>query len=150
MPRYMRAAKWKSVDAEKRLIGTLEWRRGFKPELIKPDDVKIESETGKMCVFLTLSEMEAIVHFGPVRSIINGFDNQGRPIIYMRPGRENTERSDRQLRHLVWCLERAKDLMPPGVESVAIVVDYKSCTLSTSPSISIARQVCGVFSPCKV
>ena len=37
-------------------------------------------------------------------SIINGFDKDGRPIIYMRPGRENTETGDRQLRHLVWCL----------------------------------------------
>lgn len=37
-------------------------------------------------------------------SIITGFDRDGRPIIYMRPGRENTETSPRQLRHLVWCL----------------------------------------------
>jgi hypothetical protein len=28
----------------------------------------------------------------------------GRPIIYMRPGRENTETSPRQLRHLVYIL----------------------------------------------
>lgn len=36
--------------------------------------------------------------------IISGFDKDGRPIIYMRPGRENTETGPRQLRHLVWCL----------------------------------------------
>ena len=37
-------------------------------------------------------------------SILTGFDVDGRPIIYMRPGRENTETSPRQLRHLVYVL----------------------------------------------
>ncbi|KDR85491.1 hypothetical protein GALMADRAFT_218588 [Galerina marginata CBS 339.88] len=121
IPRYMRAAKWDIAEGKKRIKATLEWRREFKPDLIRPDEVKIESETGKI--------------------IINGFDKDGRPIIYMRPGRENTETSPRQLRHLVWCLERAKDLMPPGQESLVIIVDYKSTTLRTNPSISVARKV---------
>ncbi|KAF9486437.1 CRAL/TRIO domain-containing protein [Pholiota conissans] len=121
IPRYMRAAKWNLTDGKKRIHATLEWRREFKPDLIPPGEVKIESETGKI--------------------IINGFDKDGRPIIYMRPGRENTETSPRQLRHLVWCLERAKDLMPPGQESLVIIVDYKSTTLRTNPSISVARKV---------
>ncbi|PFH46393.1 hypothetical protein AMATHDRAFT_77690 [Amanita thiersii Skay4041] len=121
IPRYMRAAKWKIEDAKKRIRATLEWRREFKPDLIPPDEVKIESETGKI--------------------ILTGFDNDGRPIIYMRPGRENTETGPRQLRHLVWWLERARDLMPPGQESLVIIVDYNSCTLRTNPSISVARKV---------
>ncbi|KAG6856772.1 hypothetical protein H0H87_000950 [Tephrocybe sp. NHM501043] len=116
-----RASKWNFADAQKRIKATLEWRREFKPDLIPPEEVRIESETGKI--------------------IINGFDRDGRPIIYMRPGRENTEVSPRQLRHLVWCLERAKDLMPPGQESLVIIVDYKSTTLRTNPSISVARKV---------
>ncbi|KAI0640216.1 CRAL/TRIO domain-containing protein [Trametes polyzona] len=125
MPRYMRAAKWNLDDAKKRLKGTMEWRREYKPDLIPPDEVRIESETGKI--------------------IINGFDNDGRPIIYMRPGRENTETSPRQLRHLVWCLERAKDLMPPGQESVTIIIDYKSTTLRTNPSVSVGRKVLNIL-----
>ena len=59
----------------------------------------------------------------------------------MRPGRENTETSPRQLRHLVWWLERAKDMMPPGQDSLVIIVDYKSTTLRTNPSIGVARKV---------
>ncbi|KAG6818774.1 hypothetical protein H0H93_001889, partial [Arthromyces matolae] len=121
MTRYSRASKWNFADAQKRIKATIEWRREFKPDLIPPDEVRIESETGKI--------------------LINGFDRDGRPIIYMRPGRENTETSPRQLRHLVWCLERAKDLMPPGQESLVIIVDYKSTTLRTNPSISVARKV---------
>ncbi|KAI8981309.1 CRAL/TRIO domain-containing protein [Trametes punicea] len=125
MPRYMRAAKWDLEDAKRRLKGTIEWRRDYKPDLIPPDEVRIESETGKI--------------------ILNGFDNDGRPIIYMRPGRENTETSPRQLRHLVWCLERAKDFMPPGQESLVILVDYKSTTLRTNPPISVARKVLNIL-----
>ncbi|PPQ78031.1 hypothetical protein CVT25_015575 [Psilocybe cyanescens] len=125
IPRYMRSAKWNLPDAKKRILATLEWRREFKPDLIRPDEVKIESETGKI--------------------LINGFDKDGRPIIYMRPGRENTETGPRQLRHLVWCLERAKDLMPPGQESLVIIVDYKSTTLRTNPSISVARKVLNIL-----
>ncbi|KAI0354761.1 CRAL/TRIO domain-containing protein [Trametes cingulata] len=125
MPRYMRAAKWDLEDAKKRLKNTIEWRRDFKPDLIPPDEVRIESETGKI--------------------ILNGFDNEGRPILYMRPGRENTETSPRQLRHLVWCLERAKDFMPPGQESLVIIVDYNSTTLRTNPSISVARKVLNIL-----
>ncbi|KAF9236849.1 CRAL-TRIO domain-containing protein [Melanogaster broomeanus] len=121
IPRYIRAAKWIIPDAQKRIKGTLEWRREYKPELIPPDEVKVESETGKI--------------------ILNGFDKDGRPIIYMRPGRENTGTSPRQLRHLVWWLERAKDMMPPGQESLVIIVDYKSTTLRTNPSISVASKV---------
>lgn len=103
-------------------------------------------------------------------SILTGFDIDGRPIIYMRPGRENTETSPRQLRHLVYILyvrvrsrcadkwpmkliivaaadsrERAKDLMPPGQESLMILVDYKSTTLRTNPSISVARKVLAIL-----
>jgi len=123
--RYMRASKWDLEEAKKRLIATLEWRRDFKPDLISPDEIRIESQTGKI--------------------ILNGFDNDGRPILYLRPGLENTETSNRQLRHLVWWLERAKDLMPPGQDSLVIIVDYKSCTLRTNPSVTIARKVLNIL-----
>jgi hypothetical protein len=48
MARYLRASKWKLDEARKRIKGTIEWRREFQPELIPPDDVKIEAATGKM------------------------------------------------------------------------------------------------------
>ncbi len=52
MPRYMRSAKWNYPDAQKRIKATIEWRRDFKPDLIPPDEVRIESETGKMWVYI--------------------------------------------------------------------------------------------------
>ncbi|THH01228.1 hypothetical protein EW026_g1463 [Hermanssonia centrifuga] len=39
IPRYMRAAKWDLEDAKKRIRGTLQWRREFKPDLIPPEEV---------------------------------------------------------------------------------------------------------------
>jgi hypothetical protein len=44
----MRAAKWNVENGKKRIKATMEWRREFQPELIEPDDVAIEAETGKM------------------------------------------------------------------------------------------------------
>lgn len=37
-------------DAKRRIKATVEWRREVKPDLIKPEDVRIESESGKMYV----------------------------------------------------------------------------------------------------
>ena len=45
MPRYCRAAKWKMDNAKERIKGTIDWRREYKPDLIKPDEVKIVSMT---------------------------------------------------------------------------------------------------------
>jgi hypothetical protein len=36
--------------------------------------------------------------------ILTGFDVDARPILYMRPGRENTEVSPRQIQHLIYYL----------------------------------------------
>ena len=44
----MRASKWNIDEGKRRLKSTMEWRRDFKPDLIPPDEVKIESQTGKM------------------------------------------------------------------------------------------------------
>jgi len=95
-------------------------RRDYKPDLIPPDEVQVEAETGKI--------------------VLSGFDLEGRPVLYFRPGRENTKESPRQIRHLVFHIERAIDLMPPDQDSMACLVDYNSTTLSTTPSISNARK----------
>jgi hypothetical protein len=45
----------------------------------------------------------------------------------------------------VFLRERAKDLMPPGQEALVIFVDYKSTTLRSNPSISVAAKVLNVL-----
>lgn len=78
-------------------------------------------------------------YFEPIeRRILNGFDKDGRPIIYMRPGRENTQQSPRQLRHLVWCLYV---LMLSGCS------EANSDNTSTESGLRISNQQ--VSNPCQ-
>ena len=120
LPRYMRAAKWDLEDAKKRIKATILWRRDYKPDLIPPDEVRPPIILDTVSHVLTLRIRLGLrarrarcmlrcghatfSHLFLASSVINGFDKDGRPIIYMRPGLENTQRSPRQLRHLVWCL----------------------------------------------
>lgn len=46
--RYMRAADWKMDNAKKRIKETLEWRRKYQPDLIKPEEIRKEAEGGKV------------------------------------------------------------------------------------------------------
>jgi hypothetical protein len=45
---FRKPQKWKLPEAKTRIKGTMEWRREYKPELIKESDVRVEAETGKM------------------------------------------------------------------------------------------------------
>jgi hypothetical protein len=101
----MRAAKWKLDEAKKRIKSTMQWRREFQPDLIPPEDIRVESETGKMySTFFFFSKKFGSTETDSYRSILNGFDKDGRPIIWMTPAKENTPSSTRQLRHLVFVL----------------------------------------------
>lgn len=76
--RCLRATKWDYMNGLKRAEETLVWRREFKVEQMKEEDVSREGETGKELVF--------------------GFDNDCRPVLYMVsrfagsfPATENTQ-----------------------------------------------------------
>ena len=47
-PRYLRASEWKLEEARRRLRETLQWRRQYRPDLIKPDEIALEAEGGKV------------------------------------------------------------------------------------------------------
>ncbi|KAJ1563769.1 hypothetical protein HK405_000836, partial [Cladochytrium tenue] len=118
--RYLRAAKWDVPGATARLRATLQWRREYRPTEISADEVEPEALTGK--------------------EFLSGFDRQGRPLFFMVPARENTRAHDRQLRFVVYNMERACALMPPGVEQVALVVDYENVSVMSSPPPSVAAK----------
>lgn len=77
--------------------------------------------------------------------VVNGFDVHGRPIVWLRPSRENTKPSPRQVRHLIWQLERAIDIMPEGVNKLALVVDYKGANNNNNPPLSTAKEVINIL-----
>ncbi|CCF56232.1 hypothetical protein KAFR_0A07980 [Kazachstania africana CBS 2517] len=111
--RYLRATKWVVKDAIQRIILSLAWRREFginnfgeeNGDKINSDLVAIENESGKQVVL--------------------GYENDARPILYLKPGRQNTKTSHRQVQHLVFMLERVIDFMPQGQDSLALLIDFK-------------------------
>ena len=50
--------------------------------------------------------------------VLWGYDTDNRPALYLRPSKQNTEESIRQVHFVVWALERLTELMGPGVEYV--------------------------------
>jgi CRAL/TRIO domain/CRAL/TRIO, N-terminal domain len=123
--RYLRASKWDAPTAVKRLTATLAWRReygllGFTHAYISP-----ENETGKQ--------------------VILGYDDRGRPALYLNPSKQNTERTDRQLQHLFYNIERVIDLMGPGQESMVLLVNFMDTRRGQGGSIGQASQTMSVL-----
>lgn len=126
--RYLRATKWHQVQSEKRLIDTLLWRRKFGVyDKLTPEHISPENETGKQ--------------------IILGYDNEGRPCQYLNPGRQNTEASHRQVEHLVFMVERLLTLLPPGQESLALLINFKSGSgrSNTAPPMWQAKEILNIL-----
>ncbi|KAF8451839.1 CRAL-TRIO domain-containing protein [Terfezia claveryi] len=123
--RYLRAAKWDGPAAFTRLMSTLLWRREYAPHALPPEHVSPENETGKQWIL--------------------GYDLNARPCLSLNPARQNTNPSDRQIQHLVFMLERAIDLMPPGQESLALKIDFAGASSGKTPSLSTGKQVLNIL-----
>ncbi|ORY71938.1 CRAL/TRIO domain-containing protein [Pseudomassariella vexata] len=125
--RYLRAVKWNEKEAEKRILGTLTWRREYGVEALTADHISPENETGKQ--------------------IQLGYDKQGRPCHYLNPGRQNTDPSPRQVQHLVFMLERVIELMPPQQETLSLLINFKTSKSrsNTAPGIGQGREVLNIL-----
>ncbi|KAF8249762.1 cral trio domain-containing protein [Wilcoxina mikolae CBS 423.85] len=123
--RYLRAVKWDVAAATKRLEATIVWRREYGVADHTADYISPENETGKQ--------------------VILGYDNECRPCLYLNPGRQNTERSPRQVQQVVFMLERIVDLMPTGQETLALLIDFSASTKSSNPSITQGREVLNIL-----
>lgn len=104
--RYLRATKWDVRQAKRRLTETIAWRREFGVECLKPEELAIEAKSGKETVL--------------------GYDKYARPVHYMHPHRNDTKESIRQMQFAVFLLERCIDMMPPGVEQLALLINFES------------------------
>ncbi|KAL8639421.1 MAG: hypothetical protein Q9228_003542 [Teloschistes exilis] len=102
--RFLRATRWSVDDASKRLLATLTWRHEYGLESHTPEYISPENATGKQ--------------------VLLGYDIGGRPCLYLNPSRQNTERSNKQVEHLVFMLERTIDLMPPGQEMLSLLINF--------------------------
>lgn len=123
--RYLRATKWNVDEAITRLQQTLTWRREYGVRKLTADYISIENETGKQ--------------------VILGYDIHGRPCLYLLPSNQNTERSDRQIEHLVFMLERVIDIMGPDQETLALVVNFNETKSGQNASIGQAKQTLNIL-----
>ena len=123
--RYLRATTWNVAQAETRLRNTLVWRREYGLPRITQDYISIENATGKQ--------------------VIVGWDIEGRPCQYMRPSKQNTERTSRQIEHLVYMLERSIDLMPPGQETLTLVINFAETKSGQGATLAQGKQTLNIL-----
>ncbi|KAJ4395626.1 Phosphatidylinositol transfer protein (PITP) [Didymella pomorum] len=123
--RYLRATKWNLPQASTRLRSTLLWRREFGTEKLSASYISPENEKGKQVQL--------------------GYDNSGRPCLYLLPQNQNTKPGPRQVEHLVYMLERTIDLHPPGQESLALLIDFRNTSSGGTPGLGIAKQVLDIL-----
>lgn len=123
--RYLRATSWNVAQAETRLKATLTWRREYGVGKLTSDYVGIENETGKQ--------------------LILGYDIHARPCHYMNPSKQNTPRSDRQIEHLVFMLEREIDLMVPGQETLALLINFADTKSGQGASLGQGKQTLNIL-----
>jgi hypothetical protein len=123
--RYLRASKWNTANALKRLQSTLSWRREYGADKFTFDYISPENETGKQ--------------------VILGYDNAARPCLYLNPAKQNTDMSDRQIHHLCFMLDRTVDMLPPGQENACLIINFKGAASGKIPTVGQARQVLNIL-----
>lgn len=126
LKRYLDARNWNVDKSKKMLQETLKWRDSYKPEEIHWGEVAVEGETGKL--------FKANFH-----------DRNGRTVLIMRPGKQNTSSIDNQICHLVYLLENAILNLPEGLEQMAWLIDFTGWTMSTSVPIKSARETTNIL-----
>lgn len=136
--RYLRARQWDVQKASEMMRATARWREQFDLQGLRSgkynDTIAMENSTGKM--------------------YCRGFDQLGRPIIYMKPRKENSTDLVGPVRHLAYCMERAiacidrqlstgrlcGDINDTRSRKIVLFIDFSEVSLSTAPPISVSRD----------
>mmetsp|Transcript_26813 Transcript_26813/g.57795 ORF Transcript_26813/g.57795 Transcript_26813/m.57795 type:complete len:260 (-) Transcript_26813:62-841(-) len=128
--RYLRARNFNVPKASKMLHETLEWRRSFGLAAMGEwkDIIAVENATGKLYV--------------------RGFDLQGRPLLYMKPVRENTRDHEGQIKHLVYNMERAVAAMDAGGQGqtkLNIIIDFDGYSSANSAPLKTSKETLAIL-----
>ncbi|KAJ3114922.1 hypothetical protein HDU96_001479 [Phlyctochytrium bullatum] len=124
--RHLRARGWDVEKTAPKLKEAVEWRYDYRPHDSDPAELKIDSATGN--------------------AYVNGFDKLNRPIIYVRKRGEKAEDPWRALKVLFLNLEIAIRLMPPGVETVTLVMDMAQYSRANSTPLAVTRYAMNALS----
>ncbi|KAI9788427.1 MAG: hypothetical protein M1833_003008, partial [Piccolia ochrophora] len=122
---YLRAVKWVAAEAPKRLLATIVWRREYGADRLTGDYISPENETGKQ--------------------VILGYDKAARPCLYLIPSKQNTKKTDRQVEHLVFMVERVLDVMVPGQETLSLLVNFNESRSGSVPNPGQGKQVLNIL-----
>ncbi|KAL9312647.1 hypothetical protein ACSQ67_018099 [Phaseolus vulgaris] len=122
--RYLLSRNSNVKKAAQMLKQSLKWRKEYKPEEIRWEEVADEAELGSM--------------YRP-----NYHDKCGRSVIIMTPGSKSS-RSTQTVKYLVYCMENAILNLPAHQEQVVWLVDLKGIKMSDI-SFKMAREIVHVI-----
>jgi hypothetical protein len=148
--RHLRAEKGnvgKAIAAVKR---TLKWRKEFRVDELKTCLLDASTTTtttnisrgsgsskdddGDDLASILRQENES------GKLYVRGYDKDGRALLYMRPGKENTNHHVNNMRHLVYHMEKALACSASrGQSKICIVIDYAGFQLRHAPPMSTSR-----------
>ncbi|KAL8167085.1 hypothetical protein V2J09_008584 [Rumex salicifolius] len=123
--RYLRARNWHVKKAAKMLKETIKWRLEYKPEEIRWEDISVEAETGKI-----------------YKS--NVVDKLGRPVLVIRPCRQNSNSVNEQIKHFVYCMENAIMNLPATQEQMVWLIDFHNFSLANI-SVKLTKETAHVL-----
>lgn len=151
--RHLRAEKGNVQKAIAALQRTLKWRKEFRVEDLKrclqpvdqepKEDEKKEEESKA-----SREELASVVRKENEtgKMYIRGYDKGGRAIMYMRPGKENTNNEEGNMRHLVYHMEKAVACSAKaGQSKLCIVIDYAGFQLRHAPPMSTSKYTLDVL-----
>lgn len=130
--RHFRAEKGNVKDAIKKIKEAIAWRREFGVEAIRD----CFTETGD-------KELASVIKFENTTGKVyaRGYTREGRAILYLKPGLENSKNEDDNMKHLVYNIERAIACTEKnGKEKYVILINYEGWSISKAPSLSASRQ----------
>ena len=157
--RHYRAEKGNVDEAIRKIKNTLRWRLEFGVEDIKrcfeyvaaggdgtstkSRSSEEEEEHARMRDLATAIAFEN--ETGKV--YCRGYDRMGRAILYLTPGKENSNHELNNMRHLVYQLERAIECTrsKSGRSKVCIVIGYQGFRLSNAPPLSTVRHTLNIL-----
>ncbi|KAI3638019.1 hypothetical protein MIR68_003630 [Amoeboaphelidium protococcarum] len=126
--RYLRANNWQVEDAYRCLVLTLQWRKHYRPHFIRPEQVYENASCGKV--------------------YLNGFDKEGRCILYLRNHLESSNDHAMNIRHLLFQTEKAIQLMDQagqGAEKLVLIFDFSKYSASNSVPMHVAKHFLHLF-----
>ena len=136
--RHYRAEKGDVENAIRKIKSTIQWRQDFEVDDIMrcfdKDDVPLDDQKKLDRLANIIADENAT---GKI--YCRGYDKEGRAILYLTPGRENSQHEFNNMRHLVYHLERAIACTRrrSGREKVCIVIGYQGFKLSNAPPVSL-------------